>query len=260
MPNNIKDKYLNGKNIVVTGGAGGMGSLLCKSLSNKGANVIVVDRVENLDFDAKLITGDLSSLEGIKVINEKLALEDVDILVNLAGLQYFGPTEEQSPEHTMLSYMVNLVAPVMLSQNLIPIMKQRKSGHIVNIGSIFGSINFAYFASYSSSKAGLKGFSEAIRRELKPDNIDVTYIAPRAVKTPFNTSKVMELAKLTKMKMDGPELVVSLMMKAIEGKSKDVYIGFPEKLFVRINAICPRIVDSATIGDNAKAKSLFEGK
>lgn len=256
----LKGKYLAGKNVVVTGGAGGMGSLLCKSLLGEGANVIVVDRVEKLDFEAKLIIGDLSSLEGIKAINEQLLQEDADILVNLAGLQYFGPTEEQSPEHTILSYMVNLVAPVMLSQNLIPQMKERKSGHIVNVGSIFGSINFAYFATYSSSKAGLKGFSEAIRRELKPDNIDVTYIAPRAVKTPFNTGKVMELAELTKMQMDSPELVVSLMMKAIKNKSKDVYIGFPEKLFVRINAICPRIVDGATASDNAKAKSLFKEK
>jgi short-subunit dehydrogenase len=249
--------YLKSKNIVITGGAGGMGSLLAKELTKEGANIIIVDRVEKIDFKAKLITGDLSTLEGIKAINEKLLNENVDILVNLAGLQYFGPAEEQSPEHTMLSYMVNLVAPVMLSQSLIKQMKERKSGHIVNIGSIFASINFAYFATYSSSKAGLKGFSEAIRRELKDDNIDITYIAPRAVKTPFNSGKVMELAELTKMNMDTPEHVVSLMVKAIKNKSKDIYIGFPEKLFVRVNAVCPRIVDGATVKDNKAAKSLF---
>lgn len=250
--------YLKGKNIAITGGAGGMGSLLAKSLRQEGANIIIVDRVDNIDFDGKLITGDLSTIEGIENIAEMLLGENIDILVNLAGLQYFGMVEEQSSQNTLVSYMVNLVAPVVLSQKLIPQMKARKSGHIVNIGSIFGSINFAYFATYSSSKAGLRGFSEAIRRELRDDNIDVTYIAPRAVKTPFNAGKVMELAKLTKMNMDSPEHVVELMLKAIKNKRKDVYIGFPEKLFVRINAVCPRIVDNATAKDNKKAKTLFQ--
>lgn len=246
---------LNGKHIVVTGGAGGIGSQLCSALKAKGATITVIDRVDSLGFDAGYIRGDLGSLEGIQAVASQLATLPVDVLVNLAGIQYFGEVEHQ--QTTALNYMVNLLAPVMLSQAVLPRMKQQRAGHIVNIGSIFGSINFAYFATYSSSKAGLKGFSEALRREVAADGIGVTYIAPRAVKTPLNTGKVMELAALTNMHMDPPELVVARITDAILSQERDVYIGFPESLFVRINALFPRLVDKALAKNDAIARQLL---
>lgn len=249
---------LNGKQIVVTGGAGGIGSLLCRKLMAAGAIVTVIDRVESIDFSATLLRGDLASLEGVAAIASQLKNLPVDILINLAGLQYFGPCEEQSPEHTALLYAVNLVAPVLLTQSVLPQMKARKNGHIVNIGSTFGSINFAHFATYSSSKAGLRGFSEALRRELSVLGIDVTYIAPRAVKTPLNSPKVMELARIVHMNMDDPEWVAEQILDAIIAHRKDVYLGFPEKLFVRINAILPRLVDGSLKKNDAIAAKLFE--
>ena len=248
---------LKNQTVAVTGGAGGIGSLLCREFIRQGAKVVVIDRVDSLPFSAELIQGDLSSIEGIGIITEKLAKFDIDILVNLAGLQYFGPLEEQSPAHTALLFAVNLQAPVLMAQALIPSMKKRGHGQIVNIGSTFGSINFAHFATYSSSKAGLQGFSEALRREVKADGIDVTYIAPRAVNTPMNTDKILRFAKLVNMNMDEPEWVVGKITEAIINKRKDTYLGFPEKLFVRINAIFPRLVDWSLAANDKKAKQLF---
>lgn len=248
---------LKNKNVVVTGGAGGIGSQLCAALAAEGANITVIDRVETLPFAAGYIRGDLGSLEGIAAVAEQLKALPVDVLVNLAGIQYFGEVEQQQASNTALGYMVNLLAPVMLTQAVLPRMKQRREGHIVNIGSIFGSINFAYFATYSSSKAGLKGFSEALRREVAADGVRVTYIAPRAVKTPLNTGKVMELAERTKMHMDAPELVVARIRQAVLAQAKDVYLGFPESLFVRINALLPRLVDKALAKNDAIARSIL---
>lgn len=248
---------LNGKRIVITGGAGGIGSALAQALTQHGAHITVIDRVESINFDADYIKGDLGSADGIRAVAGHLANRPVDVLINLAGIQYFGQVEQQSADNTLLTYTVNLLAPVLLSQAVLPGMKARQSGHIVNIGSIFGSINFAYFATYSSSKAGLKGFSEALRREVKADGIDITYIAPRAVKTPLNSGKVMELAALTKMHMDPPERVVARIVKAVLGQEKDVYIGFPESLFVRINALLPRVVDNALAKNDAIARTLL---
>ncbi len=245
------------KHIVVTGGAGGIGSLLCRQLLAQGAKITVIDRVNSIDFEGTLIQGDLANLEGIAAIAHQLQKQSVDILINLAGLQYFGVFEEQSPENTALLYNVNLLAPVLLTQALIPGMKKRGKGQVVNIGSTFGSINFAFFITYSSSKAGLQGFSEALRREVSSDGIDVTYIAPRAAKTPLNSEKVLKFAKITKMNMDQPEWVVDKIIVALKKGKKDVYLGFPEKLFVRINAILPRLVDFALAENTQKAKPLF---
>lgn len=248
---------LKDRHVVVTGGAGGIGSQLCAALQAEGAILTVIDRVETLPFAADYIRGDLSTLEGIAAIAEALRTRKVDILVNLAGIQYFGMVETQSPAQTHLSYQVNLLAPVMLTQAVLPGMKQRKSGQIVQIGSIFGSIAFAHFATYSSSKAGLKAFSEALRREVRTDGITVTYIAPRAVRTPLNGGKVMELAARTKMHMDEPAWVVAQIMQAITRRANDVYLGFPESLFVRLNALLPRLIDKALAKNDAIARQLL---
>ncbi|MGD9000603.1 MAG: SDR family oxidoreductase [Granulosicoccaceae bacterium] len=248
-----------GKHIAISGGAGGMGRLLCHSFLQSGARVTVIDRVESLDMEGavSLLQADLSTLEGIQKVANKLAGQDVDILINLAGLQYFGLFEQQPVEYVHCLYMVNLIAPVLLTQAVLPNMKSRGHGHIVNIGSTFGAINFAHFVTYSSSKAGLQGFSEALRRELDGQGIDVTYVAPRAVKTPLNTEKVMQFAAITKMNMDSPEYVVAKIIEAISARKKDVYIGFPESLFVRINAILPTVVDKALATNDKKARTLF---
>ena len=249
---------LKGKRVVLTGGGGGLGSRITTLMQKKGAHLTIVDRVKELPFEADLITGDLSTQEGILAIAKEVQAVEPDILINLAGVQYFGPVEQQSPDSIMLSYMINLAAPVLLSQAVIAGMRERKSGQIVNIGSIFGSINFAHFATYSSTKAGLKGFSEALRRELHGSGVGVTYIAPRAIKTPLNSPLVMRYAKLTKMKMDDPDKVVRKIVRAIIKGRKDVYIGFPESFFVRINALLPRLVDGSLAANDKIARQLFQ--
>jgi short-subunit dehydrogenase len=153
--------------------------------------------------------------------------------------------------------MVNLIAPARLAQAVLPQMKSRRRGHLVNIGSVFGSINFAHFASYSSSKAGLRGLSQALRRELVGTGVAVTYIAPRAVRTPLNSPLVLRYAALTGMNMDAPEPVAGRIVEAIARKTSEVYLGFPESAFVRINAVLPGLVDRALRNADLKARRLF---
>jgi short-subunit dehydrogenase len=248
---------IKGKKIILTGGAGGIGSLVMQSLQEKGAEVVVVDRVKPPTRPARFISGDLSTMAGINSVARQVMIEAPDILVNLAGVQYLGPIEEETSEHVVMTYMVNLVAPVLLSQAVLPVMKLRGNGQIVNIGSILGSINYPYLVTYSSAKGGLQGFSEALRRELYGAGIDVTYIAPRAVKTGLSTGFVMQFAERTKMKLDEPQVAVKRIVDAISARERDVFVGFPERFFVLLNAIAPRFVDAAISGQTIKARSLF---
>ena len=244
------------KTILLTGGAGGLGSLISSQLMAEGAKVVVLDRAEPVNGVA-FLKHDISTPEGIEAAAAAVARSDWDIVINLAGIQHFGPFERQTPEHLMASYLVNLIAPVRLAQAALPRMKAAGGGQIVNVGSIFGSINFAHFVTYSSTKAGLRGFSQALRRELSGTGIDVTYVAPRAVKTALNSPAVMEFAKLTQMNMDPPEQIAARIVEAIRGRKRDVYFGFPESLFVRINALFPRLVDNALSANDRKAARLF---
>jgi short-subunit dehydrogenase len=247
---------LNGKRVAVTGGSGGLGQVLCASLKQAGALVTVVDRVAPPAVYG-YVEADLSTTYGITSAAQKIAALDLDCLINLAGVQFFGTLQEQSENHILLNYMVNLVAPVMLARAILPGMYTKNSGTIVNVGSTFGSIAFAHFATYSSSKAGLKGFSEALRREVAHTNIHITYVAPRAVKTPLNGPRVLQLAKETGMNMDAPELVAHKILGAIKADKNDVYIGFPESFFARVNAVVPRLVDRALAKNDAVARRIL---
>ncbi len=150
------------KQVLITGGSGGLGALLTRQFVGDGAQVTVLDRAEP-SAGVKFIRADLSTADGLEAAASAVAGGDWDVLVNLAGIQHFGPLEREAPAHLVASYLVNLVAPVRLTQAVLPRMKARGRGQIVNVGSIFGSINFAHFVTYSSAKAGLRGFSRRYR-------------------------------------------------------------------------------------------------
>ncbi len=246
-----------GKKVLLTGGSGGLGSLIAERLVGRAADVTVLDRVAPATPGVKFLKGDLSTPEGLEAVAAKVAAEPWDVLINLAGVQYFGPFEAQSPDNLLATYMINLVAPARLAQAALPAMKARRTGRIVNIGSIFASINFAHFVSYSSSKAGLKALSQALRRELTGTGVGVTYIAPRAVRTALNSPQVLKYAELTAMAMDEPHRVAGLIVDAIRAEKSDVYLGFPEALFVRLNALAPGLIDQALRAKDIKARALF---
>jgi len=255
--------------VVLTGAAGGMGQILARELHKRGAYLALVDA--NADALTSLsgeldgshaIPGNLSTAAGCQSAADQCSerLGGVDMLINLAGINSFAAYEDETAEKVELMMQVNLLAPMWLSRALLPKMQEQNSGHLVNVGSIFGSIGFAYFTTYSATKFGLRGFSEALRRELADTAIKVSYIAPRAVKTPMNSNVVMRMGEATKMNMDEPEAVVGKIIAAIEADKKDTYFGFPESLFVRVNGLLPRLVDGALAAQNRIARTFAKGE
>ncbi len=247
---------LQDKRVILTGAAGGIGSLLAKGLIEDGARVTLTD----LDVGALQMLQDKIGKEYSYIVAADITHQDerqklidracqrfggIDILINSAGISPFGSFIQQSPELIQKTMDINLIAPMMLTNGVLPIMQQQQGGQIVNIGSTFGSIGFAWFAAYSSSKFGLRGFSQSLRRELAGTGIDVSYIAPRAVKTAINSQAVYDMAKVVKMNMDEPEHVAREILKAIRAHKKEHYIGFPESFFARLNGIFPGVVDNA---------------
>ena len=128
---------------------------------------------------------------------------------------------------------------------MLPHFVGRRAGHVVNVGSILGSVALPHFAAYCASKFALRGFSEALRRELAATGVRVTYVAPRTTATAMNNATVRKLFAATKAAIDTPEDVATGIVAAIEQQRKDVYFGWPESLIVRLNGILPRLVDRA---------------
>lgn len=257
---------LDGARILLTGAAGGIGSCLARELASRGARLLLLDRDETalrrlatqspqLIEQASCLAADLSLAETIPLAVEVAVarMGGLDVLVNNAGVLDFCPLERERPEDIETTFRVNVLAPVLLTRSALGIFRRAGAGHVVNVGSIFGSIAFPWFATYSSSKFAIRGFSESLRRELHGSGIRVTYVAPRATATPLATI-FGRMAAATGMPLDAPEAVAHQVVRALERDAKDRYLGRAEPFFVRLNALLPRLVDRALAGKTEQMK------
>ena len=194
---------MNRKQIVlITGASSGIGKETAKTLIKSGFKVYAVARrVEQMTDLAELggfpIGMDITKEEDInKVVDHIIKLEGhIDILINNAGYATQGPVEQVPIDEARRMFEVNLFGLGMLTQKVLPSMRERKSGKIINISSGAGKVYFAMGAWYVSSKHALEGWSDSLRVELKPFNIDVVIIEPGAISTEFNDVSINPLVE-----------------------------------------------------------------
>ncbi|KAM3094573.1 SDR family oxidoreductase [Phormidesmis sp. 146-35] len=189
---------LTGKVAIVTGGAQGLGEAICRTLAAADVVTIVSDIREEL---AEKVAAEISA-EGGKAIALKLDVTDenqilsavekiisqhghLDILINNAGTDLTVPIEEMGIQDWDRILAVNLRAPFILSKAVISQMKERKSGHIVNIASTASKRAWANASAYHASKWGLLGFSHALHVEARPHKVKVTAVIAGGMQTPF---------------------------------------------------------------------------
>lgn len=248
--------HLPGRRIVLTGASGGIGAAAAVALAARGAQLIVsgrdgarledlAGRIRSSGGRAAAIVADLSTAEGAQelIARAQAGGERIDVLVNCAGTSHFGSFESTPPEVLERLLQSNVLAPMRLAQQVLPAMRRQGQGLIVNVGSIFGSIGFPCFAGYSTTKFALRGFSEALRRELKGTGIDVLYFAPRYTRTAINTDAVQRMAQAVRMPQDEPVQVARSLVDAIERGQRERFLGASERFFVRLNSLFPRLVD-----------------
>jgi short-subunit dehydrogenase len=161
----------------------------------------------------------------------------------------------------MIEAMVttNLLAPIALCRAVLPAMLQRRKGRIVNVGSVMGGVGFAGFGVYCGTKFGLRGFSEALRRELKGSGVSVAYVAPRYTRTALNTAVMDRMAKAVGMNTDTPERVARAIAAAVSDRKAEHTIGGVERLLVRVNGLLPGIVDFGLAGLNRRMLEHVDG-
>jgi short-subunit dehydrogenase len=134
---------------------------------------------------------------------------------------------------------------VALTRALLPHLSAQPRAIILNVGSTLGRIALPGFSVYAASKFGLRGFTEALRRELADTRVRVHYVAPRATRTGINTSAVERMNAELGVAMDPPELVARAVCDMLAGGRAEAVLGWPEKLFARLNGVLPRVVDGA---------------
>lgn len=247
---------LKSARILLTGATGGLGQALAWQLAEKGAALLLTGRdPEKLarlalppGTDYCLLQLDLGQAGAIDAALQAARQFRVNTLINNAGVGGFGLFDEQSPAAIEAILRTNLETPVRLTRALLPELLTRDSAAVVNIGSAFGSIPFAGFAVYSTAKAGLRAFSQALRRELAGSAVEVFHVAPRAIDTPFNSAAVNALNQALGNASDRPDEVARQIVRRLAGRSGEWVLGFPERLFARLNGLLPGLIDQGLRG------------
>jgi short-subunit dehydrogenase len=247
---------LNNARILLTGATGGLGQALAVELAGTGAKLLLVGRdadrlaglTSALGAGSASVRADLTGPEGIAATVAAAREFGVNVLINNAGVGGFGLFDQQDWPTVEKVLATNLEAPMRLTHALLPVLRSQPQGAIVNIGSTFGSLPFAGFAAYSAAKAGLRGFSQALRRELADTQIDVILLAPRAIDTTLNTDAVNALNRALKNQSDTAEQAAQQVVQALRRGGGERHFGFPERMFAWINGFAPSLIDRGVAG------------
>lgn len=187
---------LNGKNILVVGATGGIGSKLAKLLAGSGAKLFLAGRnpaklelvANNTGVPAeRTFALDISQPQAVNELKEKYfqQLTSIDIMVNAAGIGIIKSMDSLTEVEFLKTLNYNLYAPFLLVKAFLPAMKEVKKGLIINIPGVLGKVPMAGAAAYSASKYGLVGMMQSIREELKRTDIRITNLFMGGVDSPF---------------------------------------------------------------------------
>lgn len=190
------------RTVLITGCSTGIGRLLAIRLNEKGYRVYASARsLEALDalqpLGIKTLQLDVTSAASIDNALATITRNDdaIDWLINNAGYGAMGPLAEMPPAEIERQFATNLYGPLALVRALVPGMKRRGGGRIINIGSVSGILVTPFSGIYCATKAALHAVSDALRMELAPFNIDVVVIQPGAIESDFGNNAEASLSR-----------------------------------------------------------------
>ncbi|MDF3932544.1 SDR family oxidoreductase [Pseudomonas citronellolis] len=240
--------------VVLTGASGGIGLQLAEQLCAAGARVLAVSRSPAPLADLqRRYPGQLhwqgadlrQPGERQAVVEAARQMGGANLLINAAGVNRFALLEQLEEQALDDLLALNINATLQLTRLMLPLLREQAQALVVNVGSTYGSIGYPGYAAYCASKFALRGFSEALRRELADTPVDVLYVAPRATRTNMNSSAATALNLALRVGMDDPADVARAALDAVQKNRSELYLGWPEKLFVRLNGMLPGVIDRA---------------
>ncbi|XP_031275285.1 short-chain dehydrogenase ptmH-like [Pistacia vera] len=191
------------KVVLVTGCAkGGIGYEYCKAFAEQNCHVVASDipqrmndvvelsseKIEALELD---VTSDESVSSAVEKIISKYG--HIDILINNAGIGSTGPLAELPLSIVSKAWEINTLGQLRLVQQVVPHMASRRSGSIVNVGSVVGRVPTPWAGSYCASKAAVHAISSTLRLELRPFGINVVIVMPGAIRSNFGSNSIEKL-------------------------------------------------------------------
>ncbi len=259
-------RNLDGKRLLLTGAAGGIGVRLCRRFFQEGCRLVLLDKDEDglkklaaeLDCPQRVSihTVNLASSGEIDVLVDKIGTPDLHILINNAGLAPGAEFGGMDPSEVRRVMAVNAEAAIHLTHRLLPRLLASRPAQIVNVASAAGLMAPGGMAVYAASKFAMVGFSEALRAELHERGVGVSAICPAFVKTDIvrNSSpkenldaaqqqRIARLDGYVKAHAMDPEKVVRAVLRAIRRDLARVVLGVPYRTMIGLRFFFPRLVD-----------------
>ena len=180
---------MNAKVALVTGASSGIGKETARMLADRGFKVYGaarrVDKVAEAGGGVVPVAMDITDEQSVRKAVEKVLSEEgrIDVLVNNAGYGYFGAIENVTLEEARRQLEVNVFGLASLTRMVLPGMRERGSGRIINVASVAGRAVLLFGGWYHVSKYSVEALSDALRMEVKPFGIDVSIIEPGGIKT-----------------------------------------------------------------------------
>lgn len=236
------------KKVLITGATSGVGLTIAKRLLGEDIELWVTGRTPSIlealqNEGAHAIAADLSNIEDINRLAEQIG--PVDVVIFSAGVGTFGLAQELSDEVIEQMMAINVVAPMKLTKRMLPAMLERKSGHLIYLGSQAGKVATPKASVYAASKHAIIGYTDALRMEVAASGIHVTTINPGPIDTPF-----LDLADNsgTYRKSLGNYLlsvdtVVDAVMKTIDKPVRQIDLPWYMGITSKLHAVAPSLVE-----------------
>ena len=267
---------LEGSTVFLTGAASGIGRQLALQLADVRCRLLLVDRdqaglgeiaEQSVALGAVVSTYccDLANRDEVEQ-TVATALHDVDVidvLINNAGVAYYGATHQMTQEKWDWLMSINLLAPIQITQLLLPHLLERPEAHIVNMCSISGLVAGGRFAAYHTSKFGLVGFTESLRTEYSRSGIGVSAICPGPVRTDLYSSAEIAaderpVPRPPAIACASSQRVASLTIKAIRRNRRMVLITPMAHGLFQLKRFLPGLLDAVSGFSRSKKRRYQE--
>jgi short-subunit dehydrogenase len=256
---------------ILTGATGGLGQAFAHHLVARSSALLLLGRDEQAlstlgsalktqhpECQILTLAGDLAHPTFQQQVAEKAAEMNANLLINNAGINCFGCAQTTPVEQQTQVVATNLLVPMQLTQQLLPTLLAQTKAQVIQIGSILGYIGYPGNAAYCASKFGLRGYAQALNRELSHTLVRIRYFAPRATKTAINSPSVNDLNQALGTQSDEPRDVARLLINFLDTQAFEMKVGWPEKLFVFLNQVLPTINDKAIAGQLSTIRQFFK--
>lgn len=247
---------LNDRVVLITGASMGIGEALAHAYAAENARVVLAarsaDRLQQVA--AKLPAG--RALAVPVDVTDRRALPDlvdrtlksfgrVDILVNNAGIGLYAPVADMEEQHFRKLFELNVFAPIHLIQTVLPQMKFRREGLIVNVASVVGHVALPLMGAYSASKFALRAFTDSLRVELKPFGIGVLGVYPGTIRTPFSENALAGAPQRFRGRPGGisAEQCARAIVAACKKDKRDLVVPASMHAFIGVCRWFPRLAD-----------------